>query len=88
MPTDPSVILQAGRTSRSSASPQTLLNERLSAAKVQLFNQRQQGANALRQLYQNPQNLDPRTGQPTPDAMRMLTSKARRRGSTCASRCA
>ena len=77
MPTDPSVILQAGQNiPQFGPTPQTLLNERLTAAKLQLFNQQQQGANALRQLYQNPQNLDPRTGQPTPDAMRMLMTQS------------
>ena len=77
MPVDPNIPLQAGQNiPQFGPNPAMLLNEQATAAKLALFNQQQQGMSALRQLYQNPQNLDPRTGQPTPDAMRMLMTQS------------
>ena len=77
MPVDPNIPLQAGQNiPQFGPNPAMLLNEQATAAKLAQFNRQQQGMSALRQLYQNPQNLDPRTGQPTPDAMRMLMTQS------------
>jgi len=79
MPTDPSLILNAAENFPQIApNPQTLINNQLGADKLTLFNQQQQGVNALKDLYSDPSNLV--NGKPTPEALQKLTAAAPQQG--------
>lgn len=79
---DDSIPLQAGQiplTFNALFNPQRLMEEQLTAQKLRLLGQQQQGRNALRQLYADPANLNPQ-GEPTPQAWQRLMAAAPEEG--------
>ena len=76
MPTDPSLILNFAQNLPNLApDPSKLLAQQLSADRLTVFAQQQEGQKALKDLYANPQNLD-QQGRPTPQAMSRLMAAA------------
>lgn len=68
MPSDPGIILAAGNIQ--GPQPQDVMSAFGFAQQIRQMQRQEQGQNALRQIFTNPNSIDPKTNLPTPEAIR------------------